>query len=464
MDLRTAVKNGLRVCGHALVSTVHERLNGIERALQDILEQNTDLASTQTALLRSGVHQVEHLARIRADIEEMEGRIVSLLNECAAKPDIRCLSDAFESARAALVQCSADLAGGLAGVGVEMSGLREALTSDRLSLNDRIDKTRDAEIALLAGGIDRVVNMTETIRHSTGASLSRLEPIAQEIQAFLANESVRQVCIETSDYVSTNPEMGLVEFLYSYVPSRIALDIGGHIGDVSAHLLSIGYDVYAFEPYPDSYRRLRERLGASPRFHSFAFALGSATGEAPLYLAEDRSPDNRYEDPTVFNSLARHGMPEDLPFTGSVTVPVRGLAELHREGVIPPDVGLVKIDTEGFDLEVIRGMQHHRYAVVMVEFWDRNIPFAANGSSYTVETMVAEMRAREYPWYVVIYRVWGQPRTAFYCNHDRAVPGSWGNIIFFRDREIFMEAQRWCSATLHRTYFKHVPAVHDARG
>jgi hypothetical protein len=124
---------------------------------------------------------------------------------------------------------------------------------------------------------------------------------------------------------------------------------------------------------------------------------------------------------------------------------------------VPDDIGVVKVDTEGFDLEVIRGMREYRYSVVMVEFWDSDIPFGGLDLRYTLGTMVGEMRTRGYAWYIVVYRVWGEPQTAFFCNHDRAVPNSWGNIVFFRDREIFNEAQKWCAAVLPRTYFKPTP-------
>jgi FkbM family methyltransferase len=340
MDLRSPVKHILRICGHALVTTIHDRLDAIDRALQEILDQNTHIAGTQTALLQSSLH-------LTAEIQQIEARIAE------------------------------------------------------------------------------------------------------------------QVCVETSDYLSTNPELGLLAHLYSCLPSRTVLDIGAHIGDVSDHLLKAGYEVYAFEPYPQSHSRLQERLGDRPDFHSFNLALGNVNGELPLNLVNDASADGQYDDPTVFHSLAPHGMPADLTFNGAVPVPVRRLSELHEEGVIPADAGFVKIDTEGYDLEVIRGMGDRRYPAVMVEFWDTNIPFATSGLLYTLDTMVGEMRQRGYLWHIVIYRVWGKNQTAFFCNHDRAVPGSWGNILFFQQREIFVEAQHWCSAVLPRTYFKHVAANPD---
>jgi hypothetical protein len=99
-------------------------------------------------------------------------------------------------------------------------------------------------------------------------------------------------------------------------------------------------------------------------------------------------------------------------------------------------------------------MGDRRYPVIGVEYWDTRIPFGTSGLLYTFEDMVAEMRQRGYGWYIVLFRIWGRDQTAFYCNHERPVPESWGNIYFFRDSGIFAAARQWCSAVLPHTYFK----------
>jgi hypothetical protein len=149
-------------------------------------------------------------------------------------------------------------------------------------------------------------------------------------------------------------------------------------------------------------------------------------------------------------------MPPEIPFSHTVPVVVKTISGLHRAGLIPEDIALVKIDTEGFDLEVIRGMGDHRYPVVAAEYFDVRHPFGQSGLLYTLETLIGEMRNRGYLWHIVMHRDWHCRHTAYYCNHERAVPGTWGNVIFFRDYGIFSQAQSWCSAVLPRTYFKAV--------
>ena len=43
-------------------------------------------------------------------------------------------------------------------------------------------------------------------------------------------------------------------------PGAVAVDIGAHVGIVSMHMAKLGYNVVAYEPNPDNYRRLRKNM------------------------------------------------------------------------------------------------------------------------------------------------------------------------------------------------------------
>lgn len=325
------------------------------------------------------------------------------------------------------------------------------------SLHDRLDHT-DHQLDLVIDQNNRNAQVQTALLESSIHLVDALKALRKMIE----EEMVRQVCLETDDYGFTNPETGLISHLYSFLDHHAVLDVGAHTGDVSERMLETGYEVYAFEPYPPVFEKLAGRLGGNEKFHAFNYALGSEPKGEVLHVAKDLSGANRYDDATVFSSLYEHAMPDDLPFTDAVTVPVWTLADLHREGAIPADIGLVKIDTEGYDLEVIRGMEEKRYPVVAAEYWDVKIPFARSGLLYTLASMVAEMKQRGYKWFLVLYRVWGRNQTAFYANHARPVPNSWGNIFFFRNYELFTRARQWCAAVLPRTYFRSTPPPEEA--
>jgi FkbM family methyltransferase len=248
------------------------------------------------------------------------------------------------------------------------------------------------------------------------------------------------------------PEAALMVYLYSYLPNRCALDIGANTGDVSEMLLDAGFEVHAFEPYLQVCDRLRDRLGARKSFHAHPLALGDADGTGTLHVASDTSGTDVYGDSTRYSSLVQHAMPPDLAFTDNVEVAVRRLETLHSEASIPAQVGLVKIDTEGFDLKVVRGMGSHRYPVVVSEFWDSRIPFGGSEGVHTLADLVEAMRSRDYHWHIVFYRIWGREETRFYCNFPRSLEGAWGNVFFFQEYDVFSRARDWASSVFPPTY------------
>jgi FkbM family methyltransferase len=248
-------------------------------------------------------------------------------------------------------------------------------------------------------------------------------------------------------------DIELMVYLYSYLPHHRAIDIGANRGDVSNRLLQAGYEVYAFEPFPPVLEKLTTRLGDNPHFHLFPLAIGSANETRDLHIASDQTEDKIYDDSTFYSSLTKHSLSEGLVFTETLSVPVKTLSSLHETENLPTDVGLVKIDTEGFDLEVIKGMGNFIYPVVVAEFWDANFPFGQSGAMNYLKDMVKAMRERNYRWHIVIYRIWGSHDISYYCNSPYSVDNSWGNVFFFQDYEVFSEALKWCSSVMPATYF-----------
>jgi FkbM family methyltransferase len=248
-------------------------------------------------------------------------------------------------------------------------------------------------------------------------------------------------------------DIELMVYLYSYLPHHRAIDIGANRGDVSNRLIDAGYEVYAFEPFPPVLEKLTTRLGDNHHFHIFPFAVGSANETKDLHIAADQTEDQIYGDATFYSSLTQHSLSEGLVFTETTSVTVKTLASLHESAELPVDIGLVKIDTEGFDLEVIKGMGQFIYPVVVAEFWDANFPFGRSGAMNHLKEMVKAMRERNYRWHIVIYRIWGSHDISYYCNSAYSLDNSWGNVFFFQDYEVFSEALKWCSSVMPATYF-----------
>ena len=258
-------------------------------------------------------------------------------------------------------------------------------------------------------------------------------------------------------------EVELMCYLYSYLPYPSALDIGANQGDVTERLLQTGYEVYAFEPFLPVVEKLKNRLSNFSNLHVFPLALGAINEERELHLVGDQNlvndpnsqplyPDADY---TLLSSINIHSLPEGMVFTETVPITVTTLETLHQQQQVPSEVGLVKIDTEGFDLQVIQGMGDWRYPVVVAEFWDEKFPFGEFGVDNRLPSLVEAMKLRGYHWFIVIYRVFPNNEVSFYCNHLISVGSSWGNIFFFQEHSVFSEALKWCSCVMPATYFSN---------
>ncbi len=258
-------------------------------------------------------------------------------------------------------------------------------------------------------------------------------------------------------------EVELMCYLYSYLPYPSALDIGANQGDVTERLLQTGYEVYAFEPFLPVVEKLKNRLSNFSNLHVFPLALGAINEERELHLVGDQNlvndpnsqplyPDADY---TLLSSINIHSLPEGMVFTETVPITVTTLETLHQQQQVPSEVGLVKIDTEGFDLQVIQGMGDYRYPVVVAEFWDEKFPFGEFGVDNRLPSLVEAMKLRGYHWFIVIYRVFPNNEVSFYCNHLISVGSSWGNVFFFQEHSVFSEALKWCSCVMPATYFSN---------
>jgi FkbM family methyltransferase len=156
-------------------------------------------------------------------------------------------------------------------------------------------------------------------------------------------------------FVAQNPDVGLLQHLYSFLSDTNAIDVGANVGELSERLLDSGYTVYAFEPYPPAFEKLNERLTGVPSFHSFNFAIGSHDATMNLHIAADMSGKR---DSTLYHSLVEHPL-----------------------------------------LAVIRGMGTPRFSVVVAEFWDGQHPFGRSGHG-KLDDILSALKQRGYSWHI----------------------------------------------------------------
>ncbi len=128
----------------------------------------------------------------------------------------------------------------------------------------------------------------------------------------------------------------------------VAVDIGAHTGafTLAAHAANPALHAIAFEPYYMNFARLNLNLRANgfPTKHAFMHAVGATAGIAQLNI------------PIPVDRLSSGGSLAQRP--GLFSTPVNVVAlDSFLPAKIRPKIGLVKIDTEGYEGQCIAGMR-----------------------------------------------------------------------------------------------------------
>jgi FkbM family methyltransferase len=164
-------------------------------------------------------------------------------------------------------------------------------------------------------------------------------------------------------------------FLRHHAASRLrpwpVLDVGANAGGYARFVRGLDAEVpiIAFEPHPDTYARLSAAVGALG-VEALNLAVSDAPGEAMLHDFPDQDGSTQASlDPEV---IRLHGGKEPVAHrVRCVTLDdfaqARGIER----------ISLLKIDTEGFDLAVLRGAQRllseRRVGIIHFEFIASNI-------------------------------------------------------------------------------------------
>jgi FkbM family methyltransferase len=155
-------------------------------------------------------------------------------------------------------------------------------------------------------------------------------------------------------------------------PGDLAIDCGANVGDVSASLADTGAEVHAFEPNPDAFAVLVERLGGKPNVQLYPQAVLDRAGRSRLYLHVD-ARDDPVGASIGSSLLATKGNIDPEKFVEVETIDLaQFVLDLERR------VRIIKIDVEGVECRLVhhlldtRAIEH--VDTVFVELHDRHIP------------------------------------------------------------------------------------------
>lgn len=135
-------------------------------------------------------------------------------------------------------------------------------------------------------------------------------------------------------------------------PGDLCFDIGAHVGSRLRVWRQLGARVVAVEPQPHLMRFLQRCYGRSPHVTLIDHALGAQPGEATLHVSR-RTPTVTTLSRAWINAVQQNDSFAGVEWDTAVTVPVTTLDRLIAKNGRP---AFCKIDVEGYELDVLRGL------------------------------------------------------------------------------------------------------------
>ena len=135
-------------------------------------------------------------------------------------------------------------------------------------------------------------------------------------------------------------DMGSENFLAPYMlpePGKCFVDVGANVGGWTFFVAKRGFEVYAFEPGPKAFEVLKGLAKRYPNIHPYQYAIGDSDRVTRVGFA-------------AFDVGGTVDEEVNLPGGGTISVPLRRLDSLRL-----PEVGVLKIDTEGFETPILEG-------------------------------------------------------------------------------------------------------------
>ena len=135
---------------------------------------------------------------------------------------------------------------------------------------------------------------------------------------------------------------------------NLVLDIGANIGQYGEELREIGYKgkIISFEPLSTAFKTLIKRSEGDPAWEIHNFALGDKNETASINIA-----GNSYSS-SLLDILPSHkkSAPGSV-YIGHEEIKVKTLDDIYSDVVNDFDKVYLKIDTQGFEENVLRGAE-----------------------------------------------------------------------------------------------------------
>ena len=149
-------------------------------------------------------------------------------------------------------------------------------------------------------------------------------------------------------------EFRLMRQLAGHDCPTIFVDVGandGFYGSNSFPFVARGWRSLLIEPHPVAFEKLRQRHAGKPQVTCLNLACAEAPGELPLWFASEDPGGSRATLCTDPRMVSRR-----LPDNAHAVVHVERLDAVLASQGMPFEFGILSIDAEGMDYEVLLGL------------------------------------------------------------------------------------------------------------
>jgi len=188
------------------------------------------------------------------------------------------------------------------------------------------------------------------------------------------------------------PERLFVERCLSGGGAGVAFDVGANVGAFTCAMASLGAQVHAFEPVPETFCRLKNNVKSNGLLHRVqlnCLAVGREAGMVKFHIEEHSAATNR---------MAR---PDDVAAGAATSTQLVATVSLddycRHQGI--ERIDLLKLDVEGMEPLALQGarsfLQGRRIAALLVEICPVNL----KGLGLAVNDLCREFEAVGYTPY-----------------------------------------------------------------
>jgi FkbM family methyltransferase len=151
-----------------------------------------------------------------------------------------------------------------------------------------------------------------------------------------------------------SPEEARRSKLFASQGVTVVLDVGANAGQYASRIREAGYGgrIVSFEPLFEAHAALEGIAATDPNWECRRLALGSEAGSAQINVAGNSWSSSLLE----MGERHRRSAPES-EYVATEKVPVARLDDIRDELMAADDRAWLKLDVQGFELEVLRGAE-----------------------------------------------------------------------------------------------------------